>query len=123
MRHVVPRKKYEDYEWKNPYVGRWKPKRGFADAEHFRFLLDLMEHCHVTWRSYEHRRDVTPFSRRVLVLQMGHGRQPKDGVSLAGAGSEAVRICLDPSLISYYDSAFCPIRCGCCLLGVCSTRR
>jgi len=61
MRHVVPRKKYEDYEWHNPFVGRWKPKRGFADAEHFRDLLDLMEHCHVYWRPYERRRDVAPF--------------------------------------------------------------
>jgi len=59
--HVVLRKKYLDYERPNPYVGRWTPKRGFADAEHFRGLLDSMEHCHVTWRSYEHRRDVTPF--------------------------------------------------------------
>ena len=61
MRHVVSRKKYEDYERHNPYVGRWKPKRGFVDAEHFRGLLDSMEHCHVYWRSYERRRDVTPF--------------------------------------------------------------
>jgi len=59
--HVVPRKKYLYYERPNPYVGRWTPKRGFADAEHFRGLLDSMEHCHVTWRSYEHRRDMTPF--------------------------------------------------------------
>ena len=56
--HVVLRKKYLDYERPNPYVGRWTPKRGFADAEHFRGLLDSMEHCHVTWRSYERRRDV-----------------------------------------------------------------
>jgi len=59
--HVVLRKKYLDYERVNPYMGRWTPKRGFADAEHFRGLLDSMEHCHVTWRSYEHRRDVTLF--------------------------------------------------------------
>jgi len=61
FRHVIPRKKFEDYEWQNPYVGRWRPKRGFVDAEHFRGLLDSMEHCHVTWRPYERRRDVTPF--------------------------------------------------------------
>jgi len=36
-------------------------KRGFVDAEQFRGLLDSMEHCQVTWRSYKHRRDVTPF--------------------------------------------------------------
>ena len=28
FRHIVPRHKYEDYEWENPYVGRWKPLRG-----------------------------------------------------------------------------------------------
>ena len=58
FRHVVSRKKYENYERANPYVGRWKPKRGFADADHFRVL---MEHSHVFWRSYERRRDVMPF--------------------------------------------------------------
>jgi len=42
-------------------VGRWKLHRGFKHVDHFRGLLDSMEHCHVTWRSYEHRRDVTPF--------------------------------------------------------------
>ena len=42
-------------------MGGWKPERGFADAEHFRGLLDSMEHCHVTWTPYENRRDVTPF--------------------------------------------------------------
>ena len=61
IRHVVQRKKYDEYERHNPYVGRWKPKRGFANAEHFRGLLNSMEHCHVTWTPYEHRRDVTPF--------------------------------------------------------------
>jgi len=61
--HVVPRKKYLDYERANPYVGRWTPKRGFADVEHFRGLLDSMEDCHVSWRPYEHRRDVAPFFR------------------------------------------------------------
>jgi len=61
IRHVVPRKKYDGYEQHNPYVGRWKPKRGFVDAKHFRGLMDSMEHCHVTWTSYKHRRDVTPF--------------------------------------------------------------
>ena len=45
----------------NPYVGRWRPQRGFKHVDHFRGLLDSMEHCHVTWRPYEHRRDVTPF--------------------------------------------------------------
>jgi len=59
--HVVPRKKYENYERQNSYVGRWIPKRRFADAELFRGLLDSIEHCHVTWMSYEHQRDVTPF--------------------------------------------------------------
>ena len=34
---------------------------GFAHADHFIGLLDSMEHCHVTWRPYKHRRDVTPF--------------------------------------------------------------
>jgi len=61
FRHVVSRMKYEDYERDSPYVGRWKPKKGFADAEHFKDLMDLMEHCHVFWRPYEHRRDVSPF--------------------------------------------------------------
>jgi len=28
IRHVVPRKKYDDYERHNPFVGRWKPKKG-----------------------------------------------------------------------------------------------
>jgi hypothetical protein len=35
--------------------------RGYADVRHFRGLMDSMEHCHVIWSSYEHRRDVTPF--------------------------------------------------------------
>jgi len=30
-------------------------------VDHFRGLLDSIEHCHVTWRPYKHRRDVTPF--------------------------------------------------------------
>jgi len=38
-----------------------KPKRGFVDADHFRVLMDSMEHCHVFWRPYERQRDVTPF--------------------------------------------------------------
>jgi len=42
-------------------VGRWRPQRGFKHVDHFRGLLDSMEHCHVAWRPYEHRRDVTPF--------------------------------------------------------------
>jgi len=42
-------------------VDRWRPKRRFADADHFRGLMDSMEYCHVIWRPYEHRRDVTPF--------------------------------------------------------------
>jgi len=41
------------------------------------------------------RRDA--FSGHVLVLQMDHGRQTKDGASLAGAGYEAVRLCSDHS--------------------------
>ncbi|RHN49885.1 putative protein-serine/threonine phosphatase [Medicago truncatula] len=61
FRHIVPRRKYEDYERENPYVGRWRPPRGYSDAGHFRGLMDSMEHCHVIWRPYEHRRDVTPF--------------------------------------------------------------
>jgi len=61
FRHVVTRSRYQDYERENPYVGRWKPRRGFKHADHFRDLLDSMEHCHVTWRPYEHRGDVTPF--------------------------------------------------------------
>ena len=40
-------------------MGRWKPQRGFKHDDHFRGLLDLMEHCHVTWRSYEHRPPTT----------------------------------------------------------------
>ena len=42
-------------------MGRFRPPRGFSDAGHFRGLMDSMEHCHVIWRSYEHRRNVTPF--------------------------------------------------------------
>ena len=38
-----------------------KPKRGFVDADHFRVLMDSMEHSRVFWRPYERRRDVTPF--------------------------------------------------------------
>jgi len=63
------------------------------------------------------------FSERVLVLRMDHGWETKDGVSLARAGFEAVQICSNRSLISYYDSASCPNRCGCCLLGICFVRR
>jgi len=54
---------------------------------------------------------------------MNHGWQTKDGVSLAGAGSEAIQLCLDHFPTSYDDSASCPSRCGCCLLGVCSACR
>jgi hypothetical protein len=61
FRHIVPRKKYEDYEREYPYVARWRPKRGFTYADHFRGLKDSMEHCHVFWRPYERRRDLTPF--------------------------------------------------------------
>jgi len=61
FRHLIPRRKYEDYDRANPYVGRWKPPRGFADVAQFRGLMDSMEHCHVIWKSYEYRRDVTPF--------------------------------------------------------------
>jgi hypothetical protein len=35
--------------------------QGLADVGHFRGLMDSMEHFYVIWRSYEHRRDVTPF--------------------------------------------------------------
>jgi len=56
FRHVVPRRPFEDYDREDPYVGRWKPPWGFADVVHFRGLMDSMEHCHVIWRSYEHRR-------------------------------------------------------------------
>ncbi|RHN66508.1 putative aminotransferase-like, plant mobile domain-containing protein [Medicago truncatula] len=61
FRHLVPRRKYEDYDRGDPYVGRWKPPRGFADDAHFICLMESMEHCLVIWRSYEHRRDLTPF--------------------------------------------------------------
>jgi len=37
----------------------------------------------------------------MLVLQMDHGREAKDGASLAGVGSEAVQLCLDHSQTSY----------------------
>jgi len=33
----------------------------FSNDGYFRGGMDSMEHFHVTWRSYEHRRDVTPF--------------------------------------------------------------
>lgn len=42
-------------------MGRWKPLKGFADAGHFRGLMDLTEHRHIIWRPYEHIRDMTPF--------------------------------------------------------------
>jgi len=67
------------------------------------------------------RRDA--FLGRVLVLRMNHSWETKDGVSLARAGCEAVRICSEKSPTSYYDYASCPSRCGCCLLGVCSACR
>ena len=50
---------------------------------------------------------------------MDHGRQKKDGASLAGAGSEAVQTCSEGSPTSYHGYASCPSRCGCCLLRVC----
>ncbi|RHN69398.1 putative aminotransferase-like, plant mobile domain-containing protein [Medicago truncatula] len=54
LRHVVPRSRYQDYERDNPFVGRWRPQMGFRHADHFRGLLDSMEHYHVTWTPYEH---------------------------------------------------------------------
>ena len=49
FRHVVPRSRYQDYEWENPHVGKWRPQRGFKHVDHFGGLLDSMEHCHITW--------------------------------------------------------------------------
>jgi len=40
---------------------------------------------------------------------MDHGQQTKDGVSLAGAGSEAVQTCSKGSPTSYYGYASCPV--------------
>ena len=74
--------------------------------------------CHLEAVRAPTRRD--HFSGRVLVLWMDHDRQTKDGASLAGAGSEAVRTCSEGSPTSYYGYASCPSICGCCLLGVCS---
>jgi len=54
---------------------------------------------------------------------MDHGRQTKDGVSLAGAGSEVLQTCSEDSPTSNYGYASCPSRCGCCLLRVCSVCR
>ena len=61
FRQLVMRRRYEDYDRKDPYVCRWKPARGFSDVGYFKLGIDSMDHSHVTWRSYEHQQDVTPF--------------------------------------------------------------
>ena len=45
----------------SPLVDKWKPPRGFVDPGHYKDVIDSLEHSHVIWRSYERRRDVTPF--------------------------------------------------------------
>ena len=44
-----------------PLVRQWKPPRGFTDHGHYRDVIDSLDHSHVIWRSYERRRDITPF--------------------------------------------------------------
>ena len=44
-----------------PLVRQWKPPRGFSNPRHYRAAIDSLDHSHVIWRSYERRRDITPF--------------------------------------------------------------
>jgi len=44
-----------------PLVSQWKPPRGFSNPGHYRAAIDSLDHSHVTWRSYERRRHITPF--------------------------------------------------------------
>jgi len=56
FRHLVPRRLDPDYLRADPFVGRWKPPRGFTDLGYFKTAIDSMEHAHVIWRSYQTRR-------------------------------------------------------------------
>ncbi|RHN44066.1 hypothetical protein MtrunA17_Chr7g0215301 [Medicago truncatula] len=40
-------------------MDQWKPIRGFSDPRLYRDVIDSLDHSHV--RSYERRRDITPF--------------------------------------------------------------
>ena len=60
-KQLVPRKRELDYQLADPLVDRWKPSGDFSDPGHYRSTIDLMEHHNIIFRSYESRRDVTPF--------------------------------------------------------------